>query len=94
MKELGQNVHVVGTSNQVDEFVKTTESIVNHTRANCKRSKDIIMALRGPEDIDWKKHPDEPTAPLGKEGKTDFDTQDGCEHKVSFESFQRKRSNA
>ena len=60
-------------------------------RANCKRSEDIVMALRKLEDIEWTEHPDKPTAPTSKTGKTDFNTQEGHEHKVEFESFQRRK---
>ena len=52
------------------------------------------MALRGePKDIDWKKHPDEPTAPVDKTGalKIDFSTQEGHKCKIDYESFMRRK---
>ena len=54
LKELGQNVYVIGKSFQADKYVKTTEAIINYIRANYKRSEDIVLALRGPKEIDWK----------------------------------------
>ena len=91
-KELGQNVHVIGKANQADEFVKTTEAIMNCTRANCKRSEDVVKALRAPEDIDWKNHPDKPKAPTTANGNVvNFNSQAGYECKVEFESFQRRK---
>ena len=50
LKELGQNVCVIGKANQADKFAKTTEAIMNHARANCKRSDDIVKALREVEE--------------------------------------------
>ena len=88
---MGQNFYVVGKTDQADKHVKTTEVILNHMRANHKRSEDIVMALRKLEDIDWTKHPDEPTAPMSKSGKIDFNTQEGHECEAEFESFQRRK---
>ena len=91
LKELGQNVYVIGKANQADKFVKTTEAIINYIRANYKRSEDIVIAFRGePKEMDWDKHPDKPKAPLVK-GKLDFATQEGYEYKVKFESFMRRQ---
>ena len=90
LKELGQNVYVIGKANQADEHVKTTEAIVNYIRANHKRSDDIVEALREAEDIDWDDHPDEPKQPTAVKGKTDFNTVQGCECKMKFESFLRR----
>ena len=92
LKELGQNVYVIGKANQADKFVKTTEAIINYIRANYKRSEDIVKALRVPEDIDWKNHPDKPIAPTTAKGSViNFNTQAGYECKVEFESFQRRK---
>ena len=35
LKELGQNVYVIGKSFQADKYVKTTDATINHMRANC-----------------------------------------------------------
>ena len=93
LKELGQNIYVINKSFQADKFVKTTEAIINCIRANYKRSEDIVKALRVPKDIDWKKHPDKPTAPTDKTGamKIDFSTQEGYEYKLKYESFMRRK---
>ena len=90
-KDMGQNFHVVGKTDQADKCVKTTEVILNHMRANCKRSEDVVMALRKLEDIEWTEHPDKPTAPASKTGKIDFNTQEGYECEAEFESFQRRK---
>ena len=45
LKELGQNVHIVGKTNQADKYVKTTEAIINCIRTNYKRSEDVVGAL-------------------------------------------------
>ena len=97
LKELGQNIYVINKSFQADKFVKTTEAIINHIRANYERSEDIVKALRVPEDIDWKNHPDKPAAPIDKKTgavKIDFSTQEGYEYELEYESFMREERNS